>query len=88
MFDVQIHYDNFTIVLMETAWLLLTVMVGLALWTRRSNYELFYFTHIFGVIFYILAIVHAWSFWYCSPSPPAPPNARLCDASVCSCGCG
>ncbi|EDQ89066.1 uncharacterized protein MONBRDRAFT_37160 [Monosiga brevicollis MX1] len=60
----NIHYDNFTIVMVETAWLLMTIMVGLALWTRRSSYELFYFTHYFGIFFYIAALVHAWSFWY------------------------
>jgi hypothetical protein len=38
-------------------------MVGLALWTRRSNYELFYYTHYVGIFFYIVALLHAWSFW-------------------------
>jgi len=59
-----VHYDNFTILLVETAWLLLTVMVALAIWWRRTNYELFYYTHHFAIVFFIVAIIHAWSYWY------------------------
>eukprot|EP00911_Craspedida_sp_UC1_P001887 UC1_evm2s1448 len=59
-----VHYDNFTILLAETAWLLMTVAVVLAIWWRRSNYELFYWAHHFSIVFFVVAIMHAWSFWY------------------------
>eukprot|EP00050_Salpingoeca_kvevrii_P019098 m.82450 g.82450 ORF g.82450 m.82450 type:complete len:853 (+) comp8261_c0_seq5:72-2630(+) len=58
------HYDNFTVPMVEFAWAILTIMVSLALWKRRDNYELFYYVHQFGIIFYLVAIAHAWTFWY------------------------
>ena len=45
------------------AWLGATVMVGLTL-QRRANYELFYYAHQFAIVFLIIAVMHAWSFWY------------------------
>eukprot|EP00056_Hartaetosiga_gracilis_P014109 m.239742 g.239742 ORF g.239742 m.239742 type:complete len:800 (-) comp14013_c0_seq1:142-2541(-) len=60
----NIHFDNFTIILNELTWLLVTVMVFIALFKRRNNYKLFYYTHQFAIIFYIVALFHAWTFWY------------------------
>ena len=40
------HSDNFTIITSELAWLALTGMIGLALFARRSSYELFYYIHV------------------------------------------
>jgi respiratory burst oxidase len=36
---------------------------------RRSNYTLFYITHLFSIIFFIATIMHAWSFWYFAAGP-------------------
>ena len=61
------HSDNFTIITSELAWLALTFMIGLALFARRSSYELFYYIHVpVGISFMAAALLHAWSFWYYS----------------------
>eukprot|EP00055_Hartaetosiga_balthica_P005449 m.15995 g.15995 ORF g.15995 m.15995 type:complete len:794 (-) comp4555_c0_seq1:259-2640(-) len=60
----NIHYDNFTIILNEISWVLVTIMIFIALFKRRNNYKLFYYSHQFAIIFYIVALVHAWTFWY------------------------
>jgi hypothetical protein len=54
---------DFTIPLVETTWLLMTVsMVGVLL--RRELYAWFQYSHKYiGVVFYVSAIVHSWSFW-------------------------
>eukprot|EP00043_Microstomoeca_roanoka_P001253 m.31779 g.31779 ORF g.31779 m.31779 type:complete len:810 (-) comp10719_c0_seq1:453-2882(-) len=59
-----IHYDNFTIIIAEITWVLVTAMVFIALFARRNNYQLFYYSHHIAIIFYVVAISHAWSFWY------------------------
>eukprot|EP00049_Salpingoeca_infusionum_P012255 m.221916 g.221916 ORF g.221916 m.221916 type:complete len:800 (-) comp15134_c0_seq9:3616-6015(-) len=59
-----VHYDNFTVIVCEIAWLLMTIMVAVALWMRRKNYRIFTLTHYFGIIFYCVALMHAWTFWY------------------------
>jgi len=59
------HSDNFTIIVSEAAWLALTFMIGLALFARRSSYELFYYVHVpVGISFLVAALMHAWTFWY------------------------
>ena len=60
----QIHYDNWTIPIVELAWWGLTIMVIIAVYFRRHHYELFYYTHHFAIIFLVSAVIHAWSFWY------------------------
>ncbi len=60
---LQLHQDNFTIMIAELAWLGLTGMVLIAIYARRHNYELFYYTHHFAIIFVISSVIHAWSFW-------------------------
>eukprot|EP01043_Picozoa_sp_COSAG02_P018484 COSAG02_NODE_864_length_16407_cov_4.535197_5_plen_754_part_00 len=68
--DLQIspdwhHSDNFTVVVSEIAWLALTFMIGLAVFARRSSYELFYYVHVpVGISFIVAALMHAWTFWY------------------------
>jgi predicted ferric reductase len=58
------HGDNWTIVVVEIAWILLTVALLVATFLRRWNYELFQYTHVFALLFMFAAIVHAWSHWY------------------------
>jgi predicted ferric reductase len=59
------HWDNFTIVIAETAWLLLTVSLGIALFVRRRSYETFYYLHQYvGILFFVVGVWHAWGFWY------------------------
>ena len=58
------HWDNFTIPLTWIGWLGLTVMVSIAMACRRKNYELFHYIHHFAWVYYIIALMHAWTFWY------------------------
>jgi predicted ferric reductase len=48
----------------ELAWVLVTVMVAVAVFCRRTHYELFQYTHYFGIVFFLVAVLHAWGFWY------------------------
>jgi predicted ferric reductase len=57
------HYDNFTIIPSWVGWVLLTGMVAIAGLLRRKNYELFYYTHHFAWVYYIIALLHAWGMW-------------------------
>jgi predicted ferric reductase len=59
-----IHDDNFTIPLVEVAYVLLTISLIIANFGRRWNYELFQYTHYFVWLFYAAALTHAWSHWY------------------------
>ena len=57
-------YDDYTTTLAELAWLLVTITIGMAFFIRRRNYEWFQYSHKFiGIIFYVTAILHGWSFW-------------------------
>ena len=58
------HADNFTIVIVEAAWLLLTVALSVAVWGRRAHYEAFLATHHAVLLFFAAGLVHAWSHWY------------------------
>lgn len=58
------HWDNFTVPMVWIGWVALTAMVCLALLCRRRNYELFHYAHHFAWVYYIIALLHAWSFWY------------------------
>jgi hypothetical protein len=44
-------------------------MVSIAIAYRRSNFELFYYTHHFAAVFVLAAITHAWSYWYYAGGP-------------------
>ncbi len=60
----RIAYQDFSILLEEIAWFLMAVSLGMAVFMRRRLYFIFQYTHKFiGVIYYITAITHAWSFW-------------------------
>lgn len=59
------HWDNFTVLVAETAWLILTVSVITAALCRRANYEAFYYLHQYaGILFFVVGVWHAWGFWY------------------------
>ncbi len=58
------HADNFTVPLVEAAWLLLTLALAVALFARRSHYEAFLATHHAVLLFFAAGLVHAWSHWY------------------------
>jgi hypothetical protein len=58
------HADNFTIPIVEAAWLLLTLALMVALFARRSHYEAFLATHHAVLLFFAAGLVHAWSHWY------------------------
>lgn len=57
--------QNFTIPMIETSWLLLGVTLVMACTLRNRLYILFQYSHKFvGTVFFIIVILHAWSFWY------------------------
>jgi len=58
------HPNNFTIPLAEFAWLLLTIAIIIAGALRRRSYELFQYTHIAVLFFFLVGLVHAWAHWY------------------------
>ena len=58
------HFDNFTVVLAEIAWVLCSALIMTTVLCRRRNYEIFYYVHKVGILVYIIAIFHAWNFWY------------------------
>jgi predicted ferric reductase len=60
----SLHVDNFTVVVAELAYLLLTAVLSVAVFCRRSNYKLFTITHHAALLFFMAAILHAWSHWY------------------------
>lgn len=62
--DTLAHYDNFTIVLCQMSYVGVSIFVGIALFCRRRNYELFLYTHYFAYFFFVVALMHAWTFWY------------------------
>jgi hypothetical protein len=49
--------------MVELTWLGLTAMIYIAIYMRKKNYELFYYTHHFAIVFLVSAMLHAWSFW-------------------------
>ena len=60
------HTDNFTIPLVECAWLLLTVslIIGVFLRDLPRWYSVFQVVHPLAVGFFLLsALIHAWGFW-------------------------
>ena len=55
---------DFTIPIVEFAWFLLTASLLSALLLRRKLYPIFRYTHQYiGAIYYVAALLHAWSFW-------------------------
>lgn len=59
----EVHADNFTVVVAEFGWLVLTLSLVAANFSRRWNYELFHYLHHAVWIFFLTALFHAWSHW-------------------------
>lgn len=57
------HVDNWTVLVGEFAWLLLTGALVFALACRRKHYHLFLITHYAALFFFAVALVHAWAHW-------------------------
>ena len=57
------HVDNFTILLAQASWLLLTGALAVALALRRTRYQLFLLTHYAALLFFAVALIHAWAHW-------------------------
>lgn len=62
--QLGLHGDNWTVPIVEMAWLVLTVALLFATLSRRFNYELFHYTHHAVWLFFLAGLVHAWSHWY------------------------
>lgn len=58
------HADNWTIPVVEAAWLVLTIALLFAIFSRRTSYELFHYTHHAVWVFFLAALTHAWGHWY------------------------
>ena len=64
------HADNFTIGFTFMAWLALSASVLLAVFARRQAFEWFYNVHVYvGIVFYAVALTHAWTSWYYISAP-------------------
>lgn len=58
------HYDNFTMPLVHTAWLAVTAMLLVAVFWRRTHYRFFYMLHhTVSIFFFVVCVIHAWDFW-------------------------
>jgi NAD(P)H-flavin reductase len=64
VYDRVKHWDNFTLQLTQPAWLGSLIMILIAVFVRRSNYEIFYYTHHFAIFFFLASLLHAWTHWY------------------------
>lgn len=59
------YASDFTIPLVELAWICMVAMVVTALpQFRRRHWELFKYTHHLFLFVFLAALVHAWSLWY------------------------
>ena len=48
---------------MELAWLGLTIALVIAVFFRKTHYQLFYYVHHMTIIFLVATFIHAWVFW-------------------------
>ena len=56
--------SDYSMTLAQLAWALMTVSLLMAALLRRRSYAVFQYSHKFvGIVFYVSAIVHGWSFW-------------------------
>lgn len=62
--DEFIHKANFTIPLMEFVWMLSLVPVSLSFLRNVVKYELFVYSHFLLLMFFGMALVHAYQSWY------------------------
>lgn len=73
----EVHADNFTVVIAEFGWLVLTLSLVAANFSRRWNYELFHYLHHAVWIFFLAALFHAWSHWQVSQTDRLADGASL-----------
>ncbi len=60
----HVTHQDFTLPMVQTSWFLLGLTLLLAVTWRKRVYVLFQYSHKFvGIVFFIIAIIHAWSFW-------------------------
>eukprot|EP00656_Telonema_subtile_P001826 TRINITY_DN10790_c0_g1_i2.p1 TRINITY_DN10790_c0_g1~~TRINITY_DN10790_c0_g1_i2.p1 ORF type:complete len:694 (+),score=102.87 TRINITY_DN10790_c0_g1_i2:83-2164(+) len=64
--SLNYHNDNFTNPLIIIVWWCMVLCMGVFAFDkiRRSNFELFYYTHHLYIVIYIAALLHAPSLWY------------------------
>jgi len=60
------HYENWSVLMAQIAWVFMLGMIIIALTCRRKMYRVFCLSHHVGVIFLMVGLIHAWSFWYFS----------------------
>ncbi len=66
MSPTYITKHDFTYPMVQLVWLLLTMSLLVAVLLRRrpALYAVFQYTHKYiGMFYYVVAILHAWSFW-------------------------
>lgn len=60
----RISYMDFSNPVAETAWALMGISLLMAVTLRRRLYDVFQYSHKYiGIMYFVSAIVHAWSFW-------------------------
>ena len=63
--NYRIAKSDYSTTIAEVSWVLITVSLLMAALLRRKHYAIFQYSHKFiGIVFYVSAIVHGWSFWY------------------------
>jgi hypothetical protein len=58
------HSNNFTIPLMEFAWLLSVMVLCMAYYRFSARYELFTFSHYLMILFFSLSFLHSYQSWF------------------------
>lgn len=60
-----IIYTNFSITIVELAFLLMLISIIMAVTIRRKYYAIFQYSHKYiGIVFYVASLIHATNFWY------------------------
>ncbi len=60
----RMAYQDFSIVMSEISWFLITISLLMAVLLRRQAYTWFQYSHRFiGIIYYVTGLFHAWAFW-------------------------
>lgn len=58
------HYENFSVLMAQVAWVFFTLVIVIAVTCRRTRYRLFYVAHQLTLLFLFIGVAHAWSFWF------------------------
>ena len=62
--DAEIHDNNFTIPIMEALWLLGSLSLTAAALRKFIPYEVFQYTHVFMIMFFLMSFIHSFQSWY------------------------